>query len=210
MDVQGPVEMLPTVKKEEHRALSGLAQVRKNNSDLVQQQVDHRPALHRSVTLPQLVQSSAPSPRFTKREKPSDFQHPLRSAARRRRPFEPKVQLPKFNALNRTFDPIPKFIESDVKRSYATRSMDFWEKQVKKVVPDRINLAISNDYQAPPAVWDDRDPYIFSSKSCFYDNKKYVAHRDFNINPEWVSEGMHVSDYSPAYRTCPLRYGWCC
>ncbi|XP_033750615.1 uncharacterized protein LOC117334884 isoform X2 [Pecten maximus] len=201
--------MLPIAKKAEHRDLTGLARVRKDNSDLIQQQqIDRRPDFQRSVTLPQLVQSSSPSPRYTKRE--PEFQHPLRSPTKRRRPFEPRVKLPIFNALNRTFDPIPQFIESDKKRNYATRSMDFWEKQVKKVVPERINLAISNDYQAPPATWDDRDPYIFSSKSCFYDNKKYVAHRDFNINPEWVSEGMHVSEYSPAYRTCPLRYGWCC
>ncbi|XP_021349624.1 uncharacterized protein LOC110447950 isoform X2 [Mizuhopecten yessoensis] len=204
--------MLSLREKAEHRALSGFAKDRKDNSDYVTQHLkpESQPDFQRSLTLPQLVQSSSPSPRSTRRENPPEFPHPLRSPARRRKPFESKVKLPTFRALNRTFDPIPQFIEPNKKRNYATKSMDFWEKQVTKVVPDRMKFAISNDYQAPPAVWDDRDPYTFSSKSCFYDNKKYVPHRDFKINPEWISESMHVSDYSPAYRTCPLRYGWCC
>ncbi|XP_060076470.1 uncharacterized protein LOC132556100 [Ylistrum balloti] len=201
--------MIPNGERSENTALTGLGKVRKENSDLTQHKLtETRPKLQRSLTLPQLVSSPAPSLR--RKEPPTEFQHPLRSPARRRRPFESRIKLPTFKALNRTFDPIPQFIESDKRRNYATRSMDFWERQVKKVVPDRIDLAISNDYQAPPAIWDDRDPYIFSSKSCFYDNKKYVPHRDFSINPEWTSESMHVSEFSPAYRTCPLRYGWCC
>lgn len=66
------------------------------------------------------------------------------------------------------------------------------------------------DWKAPPAEWDDRDPFLYSPKPMFYKNKKFVSERDFVVNPEWGSEKKKVSVNSPAYSTCALRYGWCC
>lgn len=78
-----------------------------------------------------------------------------------------------------------------------------------RVVPQRPAFAISSDWVAPPADWDDRDHYVYSPRSMFYTNTKYVLHKDFIVSPEWISEKMKVSEFSPVYRTCALRYGWC-
>lgn len=78
-----------------------------------------------------------------------------------------------------------------------------------RVVPTRPAIAINSDWKAPPAEWDDRDQYIYGAKPMFYKNLKYAEHKDFVVNPEWLSEFMTVSTYSQAYRTCALRYGWC-
>ncbi|KAL3866689.1 hypothetical protein ACJMK2_043970, partial [Sinanodonta woodiana] len=78
------------------------------------------------------------------------------------------------------------------------------------VVPRRPTIAINSDWQAPKAEWDDRDQYIYDPKGMFYDNRKYYIDKDFSISPEWISEKKSVSSYSRAYRTCALRYGWCC
>lgn len=86
----------------------------------------------------------------------------------------------------------------------ATASLFFF-----RVVPQRPAFALSSDWVAPPADWDDRDHYIYSPRGMFYTNTKYVLHKDFTVNPEWISEKMTVSEFSPVYRTCALRYGWC-
>ncbi|XP_061172290.1 uncharacterized protein LOC133181732 [Saccostrea echinata] len=119
----------------------------------------------------------------------------------------------KIDALLRNSEPIPHFIDRASnqvpKKQSRAKSIQGWQNEIKKVVPQRPAFAISSDWVAPPADWDDRDPYISSPRSMFYTNTKYVLHKDFIVSPEWISEQMKVSEFSPAYRTCALRYGWC-
>ncbi|XP_048732888.1 uncharacterized protein LOC125649400 isoform X2 [Ostrea edulis] len=119
----------------------------------------------------------------------------------------------KIDALLRSSEPIPHFIDGASKemprKQYKAKSIQGWKNEIKKVVPQRPAFAISSNWVAPPAAWDDRDHYIYSPRSMFYTNTKYVLNKDFIVNSEWISEKMKVSDISPAYRTCALRYGWC-
>lgn len=119
----------------------------------------------------------------------------------------------KIDALLRSSEPIPHFIDRKSKepstKQYRAKSLQGWKNEIKKVVPQRPAFALSSDWVAPPADWDDKDHYIYSPRSMFYTNTKYVIHKDFIVNPEWTSEKMTVSEFSPVYRTCALRYGWC-
>ncbi|XP_022318359.2 uncharacterized protein LOC111121381 isoform X1 [Crassostrea virginica] len=119
----------------------------------------------------------------------------------------------KIDALLRSSEPIPHFIDraskETPKQKYIAKSIQTWKNEIKKVVPQRPAFAISSDWVAPPADWDDRDHYVYSPRSMFYTNTKYVLHKDFIVSPEWISEKMKVSEFSPVYRTCALRYGWC-
>ncbi|KAL4227432.1 hypothetical protein ACF0H5_012876 [Mactra antiquata] len=109
--------------------------------------------------------------------------------------------------------PIPNLLDKPIKKSDEKKSprkdLTMWKNEVKKVVPARPPIALHSDWKAPPAEWDDRDQYIYGAKPIFYKNLKYTEHKDFVVNPEWLSEFMTVSTYSQAYRTCALRYGWC-
>lgn len=123
------------------------------------------------------------------------------------------LKTPNISALITTSKPIPSLLDKPKKEEQVEettrKNIRIWKDEVKKVVPSRPAIAIHSDWQAPPAEWDDRDQYIYGPKAIFYKNLKYTEHKDFIINPEWLSEFMTVSTYSQAYRTCALRYGWC-
>uniref|UniRef100_K1QK59 Uncharacterized protein n=1 Tax=Magallana gigas TaxID=29159 RepID=K1QK59_MAGGI len=108
----------------------------------------------------------------------------------------------KIDALLRKSEPIPHFIDRRSKepsnKTYRAKSIQGWKNEIKKVVPQRPAFALSSDWVAPPADWDDRDHYIYSPRGMFYTNTKYVLHKDFTVNPEWISEKMTVSEFSPA------------
>ncbi|KAK3097221.1 hypothetical protein FSP39_007640 [Pinctada imbricata] len=169
--------------------------------------------LYRSRTLPPLSKSHD-------YELPVPPQGRYRSGILRKRQDTPSFSIierqPKspmtIKALLQVSEPIPKFIESGVHKKpekTVVKSLQGWKNEVRKVVPSRPAFAISSDWVAPPADWDDRDHYIYSPRCIFYKNIKHYQHKDFTVNPEWVSEKMTVSTFSPAYRTCALRYGWC-
>ncbi|XP_060553131.1 uncharacterized protein LOC132714299 isoform X2 [Ruditapes philippinarum] len=122
------------------------------------------------------------------------------------------MKTPNVNSLITISKPIPNLLDrpkKENKEEAPKRNLSIWKNEVKKVVPSRPAIAINSDWKAPPADWDDRDQYIYGPKPIFYKNNKYPEHKDFVVNPEWLSEFMTVSTYSQAYRTCALRYGWC-
>ncbi|XP_045215493.2 uncharacterized protein LOC123565769 isoform X2 [Mercenaria mercenaria] len=121
------------------------------------------------------------------------------------------MKTPDVNSLITMSKPIPNLLDKPKKDDEETprKNLNIWKNEVKKVVPARPAIAIHSDWKAPPAEWDDRDQYIYGPKPIFYKNIKYTEHKDFVVNPEWLSEFMTVSTYSQAYRTCALRYGWC-
>lgn len=122
------------------------------------------------------------------------------------------LKTPNISALITVSKPIPSLLDKPNKREKEEehkKDVRIWKDEVKKVVPPRPAIAIHSDWKAPPAEWDDRDQYIYGPKPIFYKNIKYTEHKDFVVNPEWLSEFMTVSTYSQAYRTCALRYGWC-
>ncbi|XP_052784076.1 uncharacterized protein LOC128219931 isoform X2 [Mya arenaria] len=125
-----------------------------------------------------------------------------------------RLQTPAVKALVTTSRPIPHLFDRKAstperKDGPPNKTKQMWKNEITKVVPARPPIAIHSDWKAPPADWDDRDQYIYGAHPMFYKNLKYPMHKDFTVNPEWLSEYMTVSTYSQAYRTCALRYGWC-
>ncbi|XP_067667766.1 uncharacterized protein, partial [Haliotis asinina] len=116
-----------------------------------------------------------------------------------------------FDALTRTSVPVPHlFDEMTDEREFSRVDISQWENQVKKVVPRRPVFALT--YDSGPANlygWDINDDFITDSKCHFYHSKKHQRDRNFVINPEWVSESVSLKSGPKAYRTCPIRYGWC-
>ncbi|KAL5005265.1 hypothetical protein ScPMuIL_018721 [Solemya velum] len=116
-----------------------------------------------------------------------------------------------FDALNRTCVPIPQLFDNLLTtRDYGKKNMQDWYTEVYKKPAERPPFAISLDWQAPVPERDTRQHYIYSNGSMFYKNQRHRQARNFTIDPEWESERTSVSIYSPAYRTWPIRYGWCC
>ncbi|XP_046543131.1 uncharacterized protein LOC124253415 isoform X3 [Haliotis rubra] len=116
-----------------------------------------------------------------------------------------------FDALTRTSVPIPHlFDEMTDDRKFTRVDISHWENQVKKVVPRRPVFVVTSD-SGPANLydWDINDDFVTDTKCHFYHSKKYQRDRDFVINPEWVSESVSLKSGPKAYRTCPIRYGWC-
>jgi len=92
-----------------------------------------RPTLNRSVTLPRLVVKPQPSD-SPRRLRPGQQPAPPTTLHPRQIGIEKRENDIKLNALNRTFDPIPRLLEkkNEVKRKYKTIDLQIWKNQVKK------------------------------------------------------------------------------
>lgn len=103
-----------------------------SNDVLYHKQMETRPEFSRSVTLPVLNNKDNTTSRQCFSAKRISKLEPERK--RRRNPLEPKIKLPPFNALNRSFEPIPTYLEGkdDIKRNYGRKNIEFWENQIKK------------------------------------------------------------------------------
>ncbi|XP_071084748.1 uncharacterized protein [Haliotis cracherodii] len=116
-----------------------------------------------------------------------------------------------FDALTRVSVPVPHlFDERTDDRKFSRVDISQWEDQVTKVVPRRPVFAVTSD-SGPANLydWEINDDFITDTKCHFYHSHKYQRDRNFVIHPEWVSESVSLKGGPKAYRTCPIRYGWC-
>ena len=215
----GKPDFLPKSPAQIHPDLIHLQKCRRAQDEVQGDWKEGLPSFRRSNTLPAITNSEpafkSPLTARSGTGRRSSALHCRSKSPLDIKPYQAslsdRLKTPDFNALVRKSIPIPQLLDTvDDQLEFPTKSIQEWKNQVVKIVPKRPSFAIAMDWKAPPAEWDDRDNYICSPKPMFYKNKKFVSERDFVVNPEWGSEKKKVSVYSPAYRTCALRYGWCC
>ncbi|XP_064620609.1 uncharacterized protein LOC135483566 [Lineus longissimus] len=110
------------------------------------------------------------------------------TAVTRRNPKPPKS--PEYDALTRSFVPMPNLFDDDIERNYTRKSIDNWVNEVAKPVSPPVKVTVPYPCDTPEPTLK-RKPNPLQFKKCMYYNANPpIPKRNYYINPEWISENL--------------------